>query len=267
MTGAIKSLAIFFLTLLSSLGAFLCGAVARSEGAAGRVMGWWGRGVIRLGGWRVQTEGLERLPEGGAILVSNHQSLVDIPLFLSVFPREIKFLAKRELGEIPLFGKAMGFAGNLFIDRDDPRDAVHLMREAVRRIAKGQVVVVFPEGTRSPDGEIGEFKTGAFYIAQKAGVPILPVYIDGGRHALPKGSLLFQPAEMVVRVLEPILPESSGSSSKQAIAEEARRRILSARAARTRGPCASGRESNRKRSLLKEDSSSEPAPTRIRPRE
>jgi 1-acyl-sn-glycerol-3-phosphate acyltransferase len=230
MAGAIRSLAIFILTFLSSLAAFLCGAVARSENAAGRVMAWWGRGFIRLGGWRVRAEGLERLPEGGAILVSNHQSLVDIPLFLAVFPREIKFLAKRELGEIPLFGKAMGFAGNLFIDREDPRDAVHLMREAVKRIAKGQVIVVFPEGTRSPDGEIGEFKSGAFYIARKAGVPILPVYIDGGRHALPKGSLLFRPAEMVVRVLEPLSPEGGGSSSKQGIAEEARRRILSTRA-------------------------------------
>jgi 1-acyl-sn-glycerol-3-phosphate acyltransferase len=230
ITGAIKSFAILFLTLLGSLGAFLCGAVGRSESAAGRVMEWWGRGFIRLGGWRVRTEGLERLPEGGAILVSNHQSVVDIPLFLTVFPRQVKFLAKRELGEIPLFGKAMGYAGNLFIDRDDPRDAVHLMREAVRRIAKGQVVVIFPEGTRSSDGAIGEFKAGAFYIARKAGVPILPVYIDGGRQALPKGSFMVHPAEMVVRVLEPLAFEVGGASPKQEIAEEARRRILSARA-------------------------------------
>jgi 1-acyl-sn-glycerol-3-phosphate acyltransferase len=154
---------------------------------------------------------------------------VDIPLFLSTFRKEIRFLAKRELGEIPLFGKAMEYAGNLFVDRDDPRDAVHLMREAVRRIRMGQVVVVFPEGTRSSDGAIGEFKPGAFYIARKAGVPILPVYIDGGRRALPKGSLLFHPAEMVVRVLEPLLPGDGGPSSRQEIAEEARRRILSAR--------------------------------------
>jgi 1-acyl-sn-glycerol-3-phosphate acyltransferase len=124
----------------------------------------------------------------------------------------------------------MGYAGNLFIDRDDPRDAVHLMREAVRRIAKGQVVVIFPEGTRSSDGAIGEFKPGAFYIARKAGVPILPVYIDGGRHALPKGSFVVHPAEMVVRVLEPLALDGGGYSPKQEIAEEARRRILSARA-------------------------------------
>jgi 1-acyl-sn-glycerol-3-phosphate acyltransferase len=103
------------------------------------------------------------------------------------------------------------------------------MREAVRRIAKGQVVVIFPEGTRSSDGAIGEFKAGAFYIARKAGVPILPVYIDGGRHALPKGSFVFHPAKMLVRVLEPLASEGGGPSSKQEIAEEARRRILSAR--------------------------------------
>ena len=229
ITGAVRSLAILLLTLLGSMSAFLCGAVGRSEAAAGRVMEWWGRGVIRLGGWRIRTEGLERLPEGGAILVSNHQSLVDIPLFLAAIPRPVKFLAKRELGAIPLFGRAMGYAGNLFIDRDDPRDAVHLMREAIRRIAKGHVLVIFPEGTRSADGAIGEFKPGAFYIARKAGVPVLPVYVDGGRRALPKGSLVLRPAEMLVRVLEPLAPEGGGAAPKREIAEEARRRILAAR--------------------------------------
>ncbi|MBI5419584.1 MAG: 1-acyl-sn-glycerol-3-phosphate acyltransferase, partial [Deltaproteobacteria bacterium] len=116
------------------------------------------------------------------------------------------------------------------IDRDDPRDAVNLMREAVRRIREGRIVVIFPEGTRSANGAIGEFKAGAFYIARKAGVPVLPVYIDGGRRALPKGSFLRRPAELVLRVLEPLPPGAGGSLSKQEFAEEARRRILSARA-------------------------------------
>jgi len=245
ISGAIKSIAILLHTIIGSLGAFLCGAVARSDTAAGSVMEWWGRGFIRLGGWRIRTEGLDRLPEGGAILVSNHQSLVDIPLFLAAFPREIKFLAKKELGQIPLFGKAMRYAGNLFIDRDDPRDAVNLMREAVRRIGKRQFVVVFPEGTRSPDGEIGEFKPGAFYIAAKAGAPVFPVYIDGSRHALPKGSLLFRPAEMVVRVLEPLSSGGGGFSDRQSMAEEARRRILSARAEERERAAVAGGESRR----------------------
>lgn len=239
IAGSIRSVAILLLTFAGSLAACLCGVVGSPSGTPAKVMAWWGRCVIRIGGWRVRAEGLERLPEGGAILVSNHQSLLDIPLFLSVFRKEIKFLAKRELGEIPLFGKSMAYAGNLFIDREDPRDAVHLMREAVRRIRKGQVVVIFPEGTRSADGSIGEFKPGAFYLAQKAGVPVLPVYIDGGRRALPKGSLLFRPADLVVRVLEPLTFAAGLPLSKQEIAEGARRRILSARAeeeARGAGP-------------------------------
>lgn len=239
IAGSIRSVAILLLTFAGSLAACLCGVVGSPSGTPAKVMAWWGRCVIRIGGWRVRAEGLERLPEGGAILVSNHQSLLDIPLFLSVFRKEIKFLAKRELGEIPLFGKSMAYAGNLFIDREDPRDAVHLMREAVRRIRKGQVVVIFPEGTRSADGSIGEFKPGAFYLAQKAGVPVLPVYIDGGLRALPKGSLLFRPADLVVRVLEPLTFAAGLPLSKQEIAEDARRRILSARAeeeARGAGP-------------------------------
>ena len=236
ITGAIRSVAIILLTFAGSLAACLCGVVGSPPGTPAKVMAWWGRCFIRIGGWRVRTEGLEHLPEGGAILVSNHQSLVDIPLFLSAFRKEIKFLAKRELGEIPLFGKAMAYAGNLFVDREDPRDSLHLMREAVRRIRKGEVVVIFPEGTRSADGTIGEFKPGAFYLAQKAGVPVLPVYIDGGRRALPKGSLIFRPADMVVRVLEPLVFSAGMPLSRQEIAEEARRRILSAREEAEAGP-------------------------------
>jgi len=239
ITGAIRSVTILLLTFACSLAANGCGAFGFPAHAPAKVMEWWGRCVIRIGGWRVRTEGLERLPEGGAILVSNHQSLLDIPLFLSVFRKEIKFLAKRELGEIPLFGKAMACAGNLFVDREDPRDAVHVMREAVRRIRKGQVVVIFPEGTRSADGSIGEFKPGAFYLAQKAGVPVFPVYIDGGCSALPKGSLLFRRADLVVRVLEPLTFAAGLPLSKKEIAEDARRRILSARTeeeARGQGP-------------------------------
>ncbi len=229
IAGAARSVAILFVTLAGSIGAFVTGALGFPAGGAAKVMGWWGRRFIRAGGWRVRVEGLERLPAGGTILVSNHQSLVDIPLFLSAFPKEIKFLAKRELGKIPLFGKAMAYAGNLFIDREDPRGFVQLMHEAVRRIRQGEVVVVFPEGTRSADGTIGEFKEGAFYIARKAGVPVFPVYIDGGQRALPKGTLVPRPADLVVRVLEPLSVGPGASLADGGIAEDARRRILSAR--------------------------------------
>ena len=232
--GILLSVAILAHTLFGSLLIYLSGVFTRSGRLPSRLMDWWGTWFIRIGGWTVRAEGIERLPEGGAILVSNHQSLVDIPLLVTALHRGVGFLAKRELGRIPLFGKAMEYSGNLFIDRADPRDAVHLMRDAVRRIREGKLVVIFPEGTRSEDGTIGEFKPGAFYLAQKAGVPVVPVYIDGGRHALPKGSLLFRPAELVVRVLPPLPPEAGATLSKQEIALEARQRILSARSGEER---------------------------------
>jgi 1-acyl-sn-glycerol-3-phosphate acyltransferase len=199
-------------------------------------MRWWGRGIIRIGRWKVRVEGLSNLPAGGAILAANHQSLVDIPLFLAALPREVRFLAKRELGRVPLFGYAMARAGNLFIDREDPRDAVHLVREAAARIGRGQMVVIFPEGTRSRDGTVGGFKPGAFFLAQKTGAPLLPVLVDGGHKALPRGSLLFRPADLVLRVLPPVTADGGRSLSRDEMAHETRKRILSARG-QENAPC------------------------------
>jgi len=229
ISGVIKSAAILFLTLVSSLGASAVGFLSKSDRIPSEIMRWWGRKFIRIGGWEVRVGGLECLPPGGAILVANHQSLVDIPLLLAAVPREVRFLAKRELGRIPLFGCAMRKSGNLFIDREDPRDAVHLVREATERIDRGQMVVIFPEGTRSRDGDVGEFKPGAFYLARKKGIPLLPVLLDGGKEALPRGSLLFRPAVLVVRVLPALAADDGRALTREEMAEESRRRILSAR--------------------------------------
>ena len=108
MVGLLRSLSILTLTAGCSL-ATLVAARLFGGPAPERVMGWWGRAFLRLGDFRVRVEGMEGLPPGGAVLVSNHQSLVDIPLLLAAFRRPVKFLAKRELGEIPLFGRAMAF--------------------------------------------------------------------------------------------------------------------------------------------------------------
>jgi len=229
ISGVLKSSGILFLTVVSALGAAVTGFLTGSDRLPSGVMRWWGKGFIRIGGWNVRVEGVEHLPAGGAILVSNHQSLVDIPLFVAALPREVRFLAKRELGRIPLFGAAMAAAGNLFIDREDPRDAVHLVRKATDSMERGQMVVVFPEGTRSRDGTIGEFKPGAFYLARKTGVPLLPVLIEGGHKALPRGSLLFRPSALSVKILPPVTAGDGRPLGREAMAEETRRRIVSAR--------------------------------------
>ena len=236
ISGIVKSAAILVLTVISSLAAAAGGFFTEGDRIPSGVMRWWGSGIIRIGRWKVRVEGLSNLPAGGAILAANHQSLVDIPLFLAALPREVRFLAKRELGRIPLFGYAMEKAGNLFIDREDPRDAVHLVREATARISRGQMLVIFPEGTRSGDGTVGEFKPGAFFLARKTGAPLLPVLVDGGHKALPRGAFLFRPADLVVRVLPPVTADGGRSLSRNEMAYETRKRILSARG-QEESPC------------------------------
>jgi 1-acyl-sn-glycerol-3-phosphate acyltransferase len=236
ISGIVKSAAVLILTVISSLAAAAGGLFTGGDRIPSGVMRWWGRGIIWIGRWKIRVEGLSNLPAGGAILAANHQSLVDIPLFLAALPREVRFLAKRELGRVPLFGYAMAQAGNLFIDREDPRDAVHLVREATARIGRGQMVVIFPEGTRSRDGTVGGFKSGAFFLAQKTGAPLLPVLVDGGHKALPRGSLLFRPADLVVRVLPPVTADGGRSLSRNEMAYETRKRILSARG-QEESPC------------------------------
>jgi len=226
MRGSLRSLALILLTAGSSVASILADRLLPGANRAERVMGWWGRAFVRLGGWAFRVEGMENLPSGGAVLVANHQSIVDIPMLLSAFPRPVRFLAKRELGEIPLFGKAMAAAGNLFIDREDPRDAVRMLRDVGARLRDGRLVVVFPEGTRSMGGSIGEFRPGAFYLAQKSGAPVVPVYIDGGYRAIPKGSIRVRPAELLVRVLPPLSPGEGAGGSKEQIAASVRARLI-----------------------------------------
>jgi 1-acyl-sn-glycerol-3-phosphate acyltransferase len=228
MRGALRSVLLLMLTAVSSAATLVAALLFPKSDRAGRVMDWWGRAFLRAGGWKLRVEGMKDLPPGGAILVSNHQSAVDIPMLLSAFPRPVRFLAKKELGAIPVFGKAMATAGNVFVDRDDPRDAVRMLREAGARLRNGLLLVVFPEGTRSEDGTIGEFRPGAFYLAWKSGVPVVPVHIDGGRRALPKGAWRVRPADLLVRVLPPLAPGEGEGGSKERIAAAARERILAA---------------------------------------
>ena len=106
-----------------------------------------------------------------------------------------------------------------------------MLREAGARLRDGRLVVVFPEGTRSGDGSIGEFRTGAFYLAQKSGAPVVPVFLDGGYRAIPKRAFRVRPTGLLVRVLPPLSPEEGAGGSKERIADAVRTRILAARGA------------------------------------
>jgi len=185
-----------------------------------------GRIIARLGGVQVSCAGGERLEPGRPyIFAANHQSQFDIFVLQGFLGFDFRWLAKLELFRVPVFGKAMELAGYIPVDRAHSRKAIQSLDEAARRIAAGASVVIFPEGTRSPDGRLGHFKPGAMVLAIKAGVPVVPVGIVGTHQVLPKGKLLARPGRVEIRVGEAIATDSYTVKQKQELAELLQARV------------------------------------------
>lgn len=180
---------------------------------------YWGRILCWLAGVTVRVEGFENIdPAKTYIFAGNHLSQYDIFSFQGYFPHDFRWIAKKELFEIPIFGRAMHRVGYIPIDRSHGRQALKSLDEAGRRIAGGSSVLIFPEGTRSADGHLREFKTGAVLLAIKAGVPIVPLGFNGSYEVLPKGRLLPRGGEIVIRIGQPIATEQFKSSDKASLA-------------------------------------------------
>ncbi|MFQ5719207.1 MAG: lysophospholipid acyltransferase family protein [Acidobacteriota bacterium] len=164
----------------------------------------WCRALCLAAGIRIEAEDLGRLHDGPVVLVSNHASLFDPPILMLALPRVFRFIAKRSLFRVPLFGQAIRAAGMIPIDRGDRARAVASMNRAAAQVAKGASVLIFAEGTRSRDGRLGRLKKGAFVLAIQAGVPVQPVAIRGSRQVLPHGALLARPGTVHVSILDPV---------------------------------------------------------------
>jgi 1-acyl-sn-glycerol-3-phosphate acyltransferase len=134
------------------------------------------------------------------ILMANHQGAYDIFALLAYLPVDFKWLAREEIFRIPILGWAMAAAGYVSIDRRGKKKALESIERAVAKIREGVSVLVFPEGTRSPDGRIHPFKKGGFTLAIKAGVPIVPISIRGSRNVLPRGSLRVRPGKIDIMI-------------------------------------------------------------------
>lgn len=177
--------------------------------------------------WKLKLDGI---PAGGlqapCVIVSNHQSLADIPL-LSHLPWEMKWVAKRSLFRLPAIGWMMRMAGDIPLDRADVRSGARSLLRAARYLRQGCPVMFFPEGTRSRDGGVGRFHDGAFRLALRERVKVLPVAVDGSHACLPKHSWLFGAARTIrVRVLPAIEVAGFGPDQTEALREAARRSII-----------------------------------------
>ncbi|MFV2069240.1 MAG: lysophospholipid acyltransferase family protein [Pirellulales bacterium] len=154
---------------------------------------------------QVRCHGSRRLPKtGGALVLVNHQSHLDPMVMGAVCDRRMNYLARESLFRFPLFRWLFRSLDAIPIDREG--SGLSGLKETLRRLKRGEVVVLFPEGTRSVDGEIGHLKPGFGALARRAGVPLLPAAIDGTFEAWPRNRLLPQPATVVVEFGEPISP-------------------------------------------------------------
>ena len=178
-----------------------------------RLAGLWGKICLWANGVKVRVEGLDHVPgQGPYVFMSNHQGSYDIFALLGHLPFQFKWLAKREIFSIPILGWAMKATGYISIDREGNRETVKAMNEAADKIHQGMSVVIFPEGSRSPDGSIQPFKKGGFTLAIKSEAPIVPIAITGSREIIPKGTLRVYPGAITLRIDRPV--ETKGCTMK-----------------------------------------------------
>ncbi|HOJ52255.1 MAG TPA: lysophospholipid acyltransferase family protein [Syntrophales bacterium] len=165
-------------------------------------------------------------PRRSYIIISNHQSNYDILALVTTLGIQFRWIIKKEIRKVPLFGYALYLARNIFIDRGKREEAIRSMKEGLARLPAGVSVMCFAEGTRSPDGRLQPFKKGGFIMAIEKGLPILPVVVNGSRKVMPKKSLVFTPGPIEVVVGDPI--ETAGFTQKDLpeLMERTRQAIL-----------------------------------------
>ena len=211
----IKGIIVLLLAIPLSLLALFSIPVERT----GRLYHWsayaWSRTILWIFRIKVKVRGLEHI-EGKerVIYVANHASWFDIPAMVVGVPDQIRIVFKKELTVVPIWGWALKWGPYIEIDRSNAKDALKSLDKAADQMRKGASVLLFAEGTRTKDGKLQPFKRGAFALAVRSGVPVIPVAINNSFRILPKGSLRVQPADIELVLDQPI--ETSGIGGKDA---------------------------------------------------
>jgi len=173
---------------------------------------FWCALLIRVAGIPITAEGLERMPRDRPVVITcNHQSWLDVGALATLVPQRYRFVGKRELERVPLWGRAWVAAGHISVDRANTQEAVRSLQRASELVrTDNSAIIIFPEGTRSPTGELLPFKKGAFRLAAGLGIDIVPVGISGSREMLPRGGWRIREGRITVRFGEPIPPRGYG---------------------------------------------------------
>jgi 1-acyl-sn-glycerol-3-phosphate acyltransferase len=186
----------------------------------------WAPGLLHGSGAKLVVRGLERVDWSRPhVLVANHQSMIDICALFRAVPVPLQFLLKQELSKVPFVGAYAKAMGMIFIERGSAREATKRMREAAQLVRDGATLCVFPEGTRSRDGEVLPFKSGAFQIALDAGADVVPVAIEGSGQVLSLGGVFrVRPGPITLVVGAPL--RTAEAADRQQLADRARASVL-----------------------------------------
>jgi 1-acyl-sn-glycerol-3-phosphate acyltransferase len=217
----------FLITLSLGICAIISAFFSQTGNYPHKIAQLWARQMLWVAGIRVRVKGLEHLPsERSCIFMANHQSNFDIPVLLGRLPTQFRWLAKAELFKIPVFGNAMKGCGYISIDRSDRKRAFASLAEAAETIRTGTSVMIFPEGTRSVDGQIKGFKKGGFVLSVDAGVPIIPILLKGTFEIMPKGRLTIRRQPVLMTICPPIETTDYTRKTKDQLIEKVRTTML-----------------------------------------
>jgi len=227
----IQTVLVIFWTVLAtaffSVLAIFASLIDRKGQLPHKVARIWSKSLLAASRVKVSVKNLSYIdPKRSYIYMSNHQSNFDIPVLLAYLPVQFRWLAKAELFNIPIFGFAMHRAGYISIDRSNRRSAISSLKRAAKMIREGVSVIIFPEGTRSRDGNISTFKKGGFILALDSGVPIVPVIIHGTRAIMSRNHLRIKPGKVVLEIGRPIETSQYNRKNKNDLLERVRQVII-----------------------------------------
>jgi 1-acyl-sn-glycerol-3-phosphate acyltransferase len=183
----------------------------------------WAPFLVWISGSKMTVTGREHVdPKRPTVYVSNHQSTLDIPVVFCALDVNFRFVAKSQLRWVPLLGWYLWAGGHIFVDRGNRRSAIASLRAAAQRIRAGTSILMYPEGTRSPDGRILPFKKGPFALALEAGVSVCPITIEGTDKVMPKNRWAITPGQIKVKIGAPIDAAAYADRGRDALMRDVR---------------------------------------------
>jgi len=223
----LAALTVTIVTAILAPPLILISLLTASGGPAFRIMVWWSWWVSKAMGLTFSIKGSEKIVPGTSYIITpNHQGNADILALVQTLPLRFRWVTKKSLLKIPLFGWALGGTGAISIDRANREAAVRSLKEGTRKLAGGWSILIYPEGTRSPDEHVQPFKKGPFMMAVQTGISILPVTCNGAFRIMPKKTILFRSGHITVTVGDPIPTAGLTEQDVPALMEKTRSDML-----------------------------------------